>query len=346
MRRYVEGWLAARRKRGVASVEEDAARLRMHVEPTIGAMPIDAVRPRHIIAVVAKLREHADLAPRTVYSIRGVMHTQFKSAMRDELIVSNPVAALDRTDMPKKADKDPTWRVEAIYSRAEVEALVSDERILADRRVLYGLKAMAALRHGEAANLKWSQYDAGAEPLGAIHLGKTKSGVPRSIPVHPTLAKLLAAWKLGGWTATYGTRPTPDDLIVPTRNGTARQPAESQAALLADLATLGLRTRAGADRNRRGHDLRRTFITLAQVDGARRDLLEAVTHGPRGDIISVYSTFPWPALCGEVAKLKITVREGTVLRMPHYSATTVRGSGGNRWRKRATPTGFEPVSPA
>ena len=26
----------------------------------------------------------------------------------------------------------------------------------------------------------------------------------------------------------------------------------------------------------RGHDLRRTFITLAQVDGARRDLLETV----------------------------------------------------------------------
>lgn len=49
--------------------------------------------------------------------------------------------------------------------------------------------------------------------------------------------------------------------------------------------TLGLR-------RRRGHDLRRTFITLAQVDGARRDLLETVTHGPRGDIVSIYTTFP------------------------------------------------------
>ena len=58
-------------------------------------------------------------------------------------------------------------------------------------------------------------------------------------------------------------------------------------------------------RPRRGHDLRRTFITLAQVDGARRDLLETITHGPRGDIVSVYTTFPWPALCAEVAKLQI-----------------------------------------
>ena len=62
-------------------------------------------------------------------------------------------------------------------------------------------------------------------------------------------------------------------------------------------------------RPRRGHDLRRTFITLAQVDGARRDLLESITtHGPRGDIVSVYTTFPWPALCAEVAKLQIQLR--------------------------------------
>ena len=134
----------------------------------------------------------------------------------------------ERRRLPKKADKDPTWRADAIYTREEVEILISDERILPDRRVLYGLKALAALRHGEAASLRWSQYDAAAEPLGAIHLAKTKSGVPRSIPVHPALAKLLAAWKLGGRIATYGRRPNADDLIVPTRNETARQPKEGR----------------------------------------------------------------------------------------------------------------------
>jgi integrase len=67
---------------------------------------------------------------------------------------------------------------------------------------------------------------------------------------------------------------------VPTRNFTGRTKEEAQHALRQDLAKLGLRPR-------RGHDLRRTFITLAQVDGARRDLLETVTHGSRGDIVSV-----------------------------------------------------------
>jgi hypothetical protein len=60
--------------------------------------------------------------------------------------------------------------------------------------------------------MTWSQYDADAKPLGAINLGHTKSGVPRQVPVHPVLAKLLAAWKLAGWAATYGRSPRTNDL--------------------------------------------------------------------------------------------------------------------------------------
>lgn len=46
-------------------------------------------------------------------------------------------------------------------------------------------------------------------------------------------------------------------------------------------------------RARRGHDLRRTFISLAREDGAHRDLLEPITHGPRGNIVDIYTTFTW-----------------------------------------------------
>jgi hypothetical protein len=52
-----------------------------------------------------------------------------------------------------------------------------------------------------------------------------------------------------------------------------------------DLEALGMR-------HRRGHDLRRTFITLAQVDGARREVLKVMTHGPSADdIVSLYTSF-------------------------------------------------------
>src|SRR5262249_11445890 len=70
-------------------------------------------------------------------------------------------------------------------------------------------------------------------------------------------------------------------------------------------------------RHRRGHDLRRTFITLAQVDGARRDILERVTHNPKsGAAIDLYTSYPWASLCEEVAKLKVSrTPRGRVVQM-------------------------------
>ena len=62
-------------------------------------------------------------------------------------------------------------------------------------------------------------------------------------------------------------------------------------------------------RHRRGHDLRRTMISLARTDGARKEILELCTHTPRkGSAIDLYTTFPWEALCEEVSKLKVQRR--------------------------------------
>jgi integrase len=338
VRRYAERWIADRRALGIRSVGDDDARLR-HALPAIGDLAMEEVRPRHIRDIVLALRKQDTLAPRTIRHVYATLATMFRSGVADELIMATP-CVLSKGVLPKKADKDPAWRANAIYTREEVERLLSDPRIPQDRRVLYGLKALAALRHGEAAGLRWRQYDPSLEPLGAINLEHTKSGVPRRVPVHSALARLLAEWKLAGFERTIGHAPRPDDLIVPTRNLTERQSPESQEALLGDLKLLGLR-------RRRGHDLRRTFITLAQVDGARRDLLETVTHGPRGDIINVYTTFPWPALCAEVAKLQIALREGKLLEGDFGGLATPLATrertARKRWVKAATPAGFEPA---
>jgi hypothetical protein len=43
----------------------------------------------------------------------------------------------------------------------------------------------------------------------------TKMDAVKHVPVHPTLAVMLAEWKLGGWAEMMGRAPGPDDLIVP-----------------------------------------------------------------------------------------------------------------------------------
>jgi hypothetical protein len=73
-----------------------------------------------------------------------------------------------------------------------------------------------------------------------------------------------------------------------------------------DLKMLGFR-------HRRGHDLRRTMISLSREDGAQKDLLELCTHNPKkkGSSIDVYTTFPWEAFCAEIQKLVIRERPTT-----------------------------------
>ena len=126
--------------------------------------------------------------------------------------------------------------------------------------------------------------------------------------MHPTRAKILAEWKLSGWERLFGRPPQSDDLIAPNRDGEHRNARRSLIRFHDDLQRLGLR-------KRRQHDCRRTFISLAQADGARKDILRWVTHGPTGDIMDVYTTLPWEALCAEVAKLRLELREGRVLEL-------------------------------
>ena len=309
--RYATEWGS---KRTNVDAPAERAKILKHVLPRIGHMLMVDIKPKHLDDLILALRAEGKLAPRTIRSLSGLLHTMFKRAVKDEAITTNPVM-MERGTLPKKVDKDPTWRAEAIYTRDEGELMISDERILWDRRVLIALKFLAGgLRHGEAARLKWRNYDPTVEPLGRLAIGKTKSGVPREVPVHATLAKILAAWKLHGWGETYGRAPTPEDLIVPTRNFTARDANESQRQLIADLEMLGLRTQAGEKQHRRGHDFRRTFISLARADGAHDGPLRWVTHGPSASSMAdLYSTFPWSALCAEVAKLRIELRKGKLL---------------------------------
>jgi hypothetical protein len=76
-----------------------------------------------------------------------------------------------------------------------------------------------------------------------------------------------------------------------------------------DLERIGLRAR-------RQHDACRTFISITRADGARADILRWATHGPTGDIVDDYTTLPWPALCEEVAKVRISLLEGKLIEFP------------------------------
>jgi integrase len=326
---YADQWGKARSQRGIASAPIEQSRIAHHILPKIGAvclgpMPLVELRPHHLRDWLHEMRK-GKLAPRTVRHVYATLKQMLSEAVADELIPSNP-CAVKRSDLPKKTDKDPAWRPSAIFTRGEVERIISDERIPEDRRTVYALLFFAGLRFGEGAALRWRHYDPTLDPLGRLQVAQSystrakkeksvKTERPREVPVHPVLAAVLAEWRLAGWARLMGRKPEPDDLIIPSRKGVHRRGNQGLFRFHQDLERLDKM------RSRRLHDLRRTLISLAIADGARRDILRWVTHGPGSEVIDMYTTLPWSALCEAVACLKVQRLTGAqVIALPMRAA--------------------------
>ncbi len=282
-------WVERRRVRGVEDADNDEARIRDHVSSVngLGQMLLDEIRPNHLVALFTVLRndKQRDLAPKTIWNVYGAVQGLFKEALIDGLIDSSP-CILTEAHVGAKVDKDPEWRPTAVHTREELELLISSPKIPFNRQVLYGLQGIGSCRHGEAAGLRLRHYNRSATPLRRLTIatsydtGRTKTKIPRYMPVHPTLAALLDAWLDWGWREMMGRDPTPDDILVPTPKekriplGRMRDKNYSWKKMRDDLVALELR-------RRRGHDLRRTLISLALADGADKFKLELCTHTPR-----------------------------------------------------------------
>lgn len=327
---YAKRWIAERKARGLSSVKDDDGRLKRHVLPSLGRLELGEVKPRHVRDLVRKLRREAKIAPRTIISVYGAMHRMFADAVVDELILANP-CQLKRGDLPKKVDKDPDWRGQAVFSRDELESIISSDAIPEDRRVLYAICFLTGARFGEAAALRWRHLDDSAKPLRRLsivasyntHLGREKSvktEEPRQVPVHRTLASVLAQWRMHGWPRYFGQRPGAEDLIIPSRQGRNRNVNHALRKFHQDLDKLGLR-------RRRQHDMRRTLVSLANADGARMDVFKWITHGRPEGIMSMYNEPPWELLCEQLATVNVHLRDTNVVALPVAANASAPGFG-------------------
>ena len=305
---YYASWIEER-KAEIQTWKNDEIAFRLHILPVLGSARLDHVKPSHLVALIRDWR--TKMAPKSVHNAYSSLSAFFRDACFADLLDASP-CILTKRQLGSKEPKDPEFRSLAIFARPELEQLISDERISIDRRVLYALEGVAGLRHGEAAGLRFRNCATPAAPLPLIYVAFSysrpypKGGRCRPVPVHPTLAAILAEWKLHGWPAMVGRKPEAEDLVLPlpadsTDPGGMRPRQYSGDRFERDLAMLGLR-------HRRGHDLRRTFISLARSDGARTDILRRVTHKPPPEVIEGYTTFEWEVVCREVMKLKVQRR--------------------------------------
>ena len=302
--RWADTWLKTRRDR------YDGIHLRVHVLPVVGHLLLRELEPRHLLDLVQAWIA-AGAPPRTIRNRYSTIRALCRDAAVRGLIPQTPAILASPAHLPAIEDADPEWRSGAILSRAEWEALVMAEGVAPDQAAAWSILALAGLRHGELAALRWRHYDAGREPLGSLLVARsggkarTKTGKSREVPVLPLLASRLASWRLRGWEAMHGRPPGPDDLLVPRPPWRGRPGLERRRVQSSDLRRLHSWLAARGWRDRRTHDLRRTWVTLCQTDGADHDVLGWASHGRPADVMGLYTEMDWSRLCGEVGKLKV-----------------------------------------
>jgi len=311
---------AGREKKGVRTIERERQLFRDHVAPYLGARPLSEITPRDIELWIDQLTTLGALAPKSILNACGVLSTLLVRARFDGLVASVATRDLPPGTLPAPARKftKRAWRA------TEVVSLVSDTRVLMDRRIAYLVAASTGARLGEVAGMRWRDLDLDAPDLWRWSLrtqydgqplkGSSRRGErPREIPIHPVLQRELAAWRLAGWARFVGRVPTPADFVTPRAHGGVHSDASLGAkAVHRHALELGI-----DDSERDFHSFRRWMITTARAGGARDIYLERVTHNAAGAMLDRYTYAEWSELCAAIRCLRIEVRrsaEVTVLR--------------------------------
>jgi hypothetical protein len=91
VRAYAATWIVKRRERDL-DWKGDEGRLRHHVLPALGELPIADVRARHLVDLFHKLRtdKERQLALKTVYNVCACCSAMLRDARLAELIEQSP----------------------------------------------------------------------------------------------------------------------------------------------------------------------------------------------------------------------------------------------------------------
>lgn len=325
---YAPKAFALRESKGVRSIERERQVFRDHIEPHLGGKALSEITPRDIERWLDVLTRAGELAPKSVLNAHGVLSSVLVRARFDGLVPS-----IATRDLPPGTLPAPTRRrLRRAWRTAEVESLISDERVPWDRRVAYTIAACTGTRLGEVAGMRWQDIDVDAPDLWWWSLrtqydgrplkgSSTRGGErPRDVPIHPTLQRELARWRIEGWAQLVGRVPRPGDYVVPREDGSVHSDNSLGAkAVHRHAALLGI-----DDTERDFHSFRRWMITQSRAGGARDIYLERITHNAKGAMLDRYTYADWSELCSAIRCLRIEVRRSVVVPLRKAS-----GGGGD-----------------
>ncbi len=319
---FAKQWFRQRTNRSAANEER---LFEMHVQdrsPWFCMLKLEDVRAAHVLRLIDELGRPYErngatvkLSPKSIFLVFSVVRTMCRNARAHEIMFRDPCFLPEGKDGKGKLSKK--GKIRQPYTADEVRAILTCKTLDEDERIFCALAFFTGMREGEIAGRRFRDYDRNPEPLGALMVttqyddqplktADADTDAPRVVPVHPGLAEFLDAWQTKGFEMIHCRPPTADDFIIPcrgydkigrpdTRRG-GRNHSKSSAYKLFRRAL----AKAGVVAHSL-HSTRHTFVTLARRDGARKDVVERITHNASAEIVDVYTHFEWDPLCEAVS---------------------------------------------
>lgn len=312
--RYLERWLNLRDPRTPAAGTKKlryttwtgySTRLRKHVIPTLGNVPIAKLTPGHVRAVVGTL-SGSGLSATTVSMVRSTLATAMRDAVNDRLIAFSPLDAVDSV----ARSKGHVYTLTAEQARAFLRAAQGDAL-----EAVYVVALRAGLRESELLGLHWRDVDldAGTLTVNSALVRVTGEGLrdfdPKTaasaatIPLAPAAVGALRTHRARQLEARLRAGQTwqPTDYVFTTEIGTAISASNLLRRSFYPLcARAGIPTRPGL----RFHDLRHSCGSLLIAEGVKPKLVQAILrHSKLSTTMDLYVHAYDDDLRGAVASL-------------------------------------------
>jgi integrase len=193
-----ELWLAGKVKARPSTVRSYRLALDHYIVPSLGRVPLSELRPEHLDAMLARMRDgrlrpqenrrkkDGLLTARTVNHVFGILRTMLNAAVKRRLLTWNPCSAIEL--------ETAEHHEASVWSPAEGDAFLAYAETNGPpwAPIAYRLALRFGLRRGELCALRWSDIDGDALTVrrNAVAVGrdvvvgepKTRKG-SRSIPL-------------------------------------------------------------------------------------------------------------------------------------------------------------------
>ena len=224
-----------------------------YLAPWFGKTRLDGIRPRDVSAFIddamtrSQGKHKKPLSGKYVNQLLNITYSIFKAAIGEELVDSNPVAAVRRPKVER-----PRWRILEPIEVPRVHKAFSDDRA---RRVFLTL-ALTGLRHSELQALRWGAVSLGEGTLRVVE-SKSEEG-ERLVALPPTLVHTLAEQFTS---SPY--RSDEDYVFCHPKRGSRLETTWYGGKFRKALAVAGVEGRIRAF-----HDMRHTALTNLAATGA------------------------------------------------------------------------------